>query len=63
MLALVFVAIDAAGDVANELEREPVVVGNFLGRLQIFDIGLQDAIQDVVRRQGILILLIGPQLG
>ena len=63
LLALVFVAIDEQGDVSNQLQVVAKVVGNLHGRFHFLDIGLQDAVQHVVGRQGVLVLLIWTQLG
>ena len=39
------------------------MIGNLLRAMQVLDIGFEDAVQDVVRRQAVLVLLVGTQLG
>src|SRR5580704_8338752 len=60
LFALVFIAINVQRDVLHQLQIEAIAIGNLLWALQILNIQLQDAIQDVVRRQTVLVLLIGP---
>src|SRR6266571_1716386 len=63
LLALVFAVVDFQGDVANQVERKAEVRGDFFGRAQFLDIGFEDAVEDVIGRQSILIGLVGAQLG
>ncbi len=62
LLAFVFVLIYAEGNRADQVQGEIVVVGDFLGAAHVFDIGFQDAVEDGIVRQGILIFLIGAEL-
>jgi hypothetical protein len=39
------------------------MIGNLLGASQVFDIGLKNPVKDVVRRQAVLVLLVGTQFG
>lgn len=63
LLALVFAAVNHAGNFANHVERKVVVAGDFFRRAKIFDVGLENAIENVVRRERILISLIGAKFG
>ncbi len=55
--------IDAGDDAANDAEIETIVIGDLLGAADILDIGFEDAVENVVGGQGILIGLIGAKLG
>ena len=63
LFALVFVLIHAQSYTTDEVKRESVMVCNFLGAAKILNIGLEDTVQDIIVRQGVGILLIGPQFG
>ncbi len=61
LLALVLRAVHLTGDGADHFEGEEAFVGDFLGRPEILDIGLQDAIEVLIGRKRVLVLLIGAQ--
>ena len=63
LLALVFAVIDLDGDVAHQVERKAEVRGDLLGRAHFLYVGFQDAVEEFVRRQGVLVGLVGAQLG
>src|ERR1700733_15858081 len=57
LLALVFIAVHMQRDVFHQLQVETVTICDLLGALQVLDICFQNAIQHIVRRQAILVLL------
>ena len=63
LFALVFVAIDEGDDVTNEFEVEAGLDGDLLRTFHFFNIGFQDAVQNLVRRQRVGVLLIWTQFG
>src|SRR6266436_2735087 len=63
LFSFVFAPIHLKCDVAHHLQIESVMIGDLLRAAQILNVGLQDAVQHVVGRQAVLILLIGPQFG
>src|SRR6202795_1245231 len=61
LLALVLGPVDKQGDLSYELQVEPVLVRNLLRAAQVLNISLKDTVQDIIRRQTVLVLLIGAQ--
>ncbi len=62
LVAFPFVEIDAALHPAHGGFLE--AAGNDLvGREVVFDVEFEDAIEDLIRRQGVLVLLVRPQFG
>ncbi len=55
--------IDQQGNVAHEFQIVAETIGNFLGAAQVFDIGFQNAVENVVGRKDVFIFLVGAQLG
>src|SRR5690242_3971642 len=62
LFALVLVAINGKRDVSHHLYIKSVMVGNLLRAMQVLNIGFEDAVQNVVGRQAVLILLVGAKL-
>ena len=63
LFAFVFVLIYAQGYGADQVKGEIEVVGDFFGAADVFYVGFEDTVEDGVIWQGILIFLIGAQLG
>src|SRR5258708_30079464 len=63
LLAFVLGAIYQQCDVADQFQIEAVMIGDLLWAPQVFDIGLENSVKNVVRRQAVLVLLVGTQLG
>ncbi len=63
LFALVFIAIDEGGDIANQFQVEAGFDSDLLRTFHFFNIGFQDAVQDLVRRKGVRVLLIWTELG
>src|SRR5947208_14709670 len=63
LLAFVLVAIHQQRDVADQFQIESVMIGNLLGAPQVFNIGLKNPVKNMVRRQAVLVLLVGTQFG
>src|SRR2546430_10781311 len=59
LFAFVLSAIHQQRDFADHLYIETVMIGNLLRAMQVLDIGFEDAVQDVVRRQAVFVFLTG----
>src|SRR6202049_3062292 len=59
LFALVSVLIRAPRNLPNQVQGESIVIGDLFRTAQVLDVSFQDAVQDVIRRQGILVSLIG----
>src|SRR2546425_10191733 len=57
LLSFVFAAIHFKRDVAHHLQIESVMIGDLLRAAQVLNVRLQDAVQHVIGRQTIFILL------
>ncbi len=62
LFAFVFIAIDKCSDVADQVQVEASLDGYFFRAFHIFNIGFQNAVQDLVGRKGVRVLLVGTQL-
>src|SRR5205814_10196634 len=61
LFALVFGAVHKSRNVAHQLYLESVFFRNLLRTLQILDVGPQNSVQHIVRRQAAFVLLVRPQ--
>src|SRR5271157_1980788 len=62
LLAFVLVSVHQHPYLAHQLQAVAQLRRDLFGRLHFFDIRLQDAVQHLIRRKGIRVLLIRPQL-
>src|SRR5260370_42655675 len=63
LLALVFAVIDFQRDVADKVQRKAEVRGDLFVGVHFLDVSFEDAVENVVGWQSVLIGLIGAQFG
>src|SRR5581483_7464351 len=63
LLQLIFVAVDLVDNVADELNGSLALIGDLQRVLVLFDVALENAIEQVVLGKRVRVLLIGTQFG